>query len=396
MGVDAVLCCHPHGITPLTPMFRPLLAFLLTVTSSFAADHLALIGTYTGAGPADSRGIYAVRLDAATGALSRPELVAELSNPEFLALHPDGLTLYALTRVDTPERKGGGGVAALSLDRASGKLKLLNTEAAKGASLTHLAVDATGRMIVAASYSGGYVVTFPIVAGDEVGEPVGGIAQDGPLGPKHDRQDAPHPHNVTLSPDNRFAFIADLGIDRVFSYELHPGDAIIAANEAGAVTMEPGAGPRHTAFSPDGKFLYVLNELDGTVAVCRYDAAKGVATPFQRVGTSADDYTGRQSGSEIRVHPGGKFVYAANRGHNGIAVFARDEATGALTRVQVVSTGGKTPRNFNLSPDGAWLLCAHQDSGNLTVFRVDATTGKLTATPHTAEVPKGVCVFFVN
>lgn len=363
---------------------------------AFARDHLALIGTYTGSGPADARGIYAVRLDADTGALSAPQLVAELSNPEFLALHPDGVTVYALTRADTPERKDGGAVAALSLDRATGQLKPINVEPAHGGSLTHLAVDATGRLIVAASYGGGYVVAFPIAAEDAVGPAVGGVRQSGPLGPKSDRQDAPHPHNVTISPDNRFAFVADLGIDRVFSYALHPGEGTIAANDAGAVSVHAGAGPRHTAFSPDGKFLYILNELDGSVTVSRYDVARGTADPFQQVPTYVPGYTGRQSGSEIRVHPSGRFVYAANRGHNGIAVFARDEATGALTQVEVTPTGGRIPRNFNLSPDGNWLLCAHQETNNLTVFRVDPSGGRLSPTPHTATVPKGVCVLFVR
>jgi 6-phosphogluconolactonase len=210
-----------------------------------------------------------------------------------------------------------------------------------------------------------------------------------------DRQNAPHPHSVTLSPDNRFAFIADLGVDRVFSYALSPEHGTIALNEAGAVMIEAGAGPRHTKFSPDSKSFYVLDELDGTVTACRYDVVRGVATPFQRISTQPDGYTGRNSCSEIRLHPSGRFVYAANRGPNTITVFARDLATGALTRVEIVSTGGKNPRNFSLSPDGGWLLCGHQDSGQLTVFKVDAATGRLTATPHTAPVAKCVCVLFL-
>jgi len=375
-------------------MIKRLLPILLVLSATCLAqarDHIALLGTYTG----ESRGIYAVRLNAVTGALSAPELVAELPNPEFLALHPNGRVVYALTRMDTTGHKDGGAVAAFALDASTGHLTLLNMQPSDGGSLTHLAVDVTERMLVAASYGDGYVVSFPLEADGRIGAHATWLKETGPLGPVKDRQNAPHPHNVTLSPDNRFAFIADLGVDRVFSYALNTDHGTIAPNEAGAVTIDPGSGPRHTRFSPDGKSFYVLDELDGTVTACRYDATRGIAEPFQRVSTSPDGYTGRNSCSEIRMHPTGRFVYAANRGHNGIAVFARDASTGALARVEIVPTGGKTPRNFNLTPDGAWLLCGHQDSGNLTVFKVDAGTGRLTATPHTAHVAKAVCVLFL-
>jgi len=375
-------------------MNQRLLLSILAVSATclvHARDHVALLGTYTG----ESRGIYAVRLNADTGALSAPELVAELPNPEFLALHPNGKVVYALTRMDTPQNKGGGAVAAFALDAATGHLTLLNTQPADGGSLTHLAVDATGRMLVAASYGGGYVVSFPLEADGRLGAHATWLNETGPLGPVKDRQNAPHPHNVTISPDNRFAFVADLGVDRVFSYALAPEHGTVALNEAGAVTIDPGSGPRHTKFSPDGKNFYVLDELDGTVTACRYDVARGVAEPFQRVATAPDGYRGRNSCSEIRIHPDGRFVYAANRGPNSIAVFTRDLTTGALARVEVVATGGRNPRNFNLTPDGAWLLCGHQDSNNLTVFKVDAGTGKLEATSHTVQVAKAVCVLFL-
>ena len=379
-------------------MLPRLLLSLLVLGSGILAparDQLALLGTYTGNAAPDSRGIYAVKLNSETGALSTPELVAELPNPEFLALHPNGRVVYALTRMDTPGHKDGAAVAAFALEPGSGRLTLLNRQPADGASLTHLAVDATGRMLVAASYGGGYVVSFPLAADGRLGAHATWLNETGPLGPVRDRQNAPHPHSVTLSPDNRFAFIADLGVDRVFSYALDPVHGTVALNEAGGIRIEPGSGPRHTRFSPDGKSFYVLDELDGTITVCRFDDIQGVAEPFQRVSTSADDYHGRNSCSEIRVHPTGRFVYAANRGHNGIAVFARDQVTGILNRVEIMPTGGQNPRNFSLTPDGAWLLCGHQDSGQLTIFKVDATTGRLTATPHTAAVAKAVCVLFL-
>jgi 6-phosphogluconolactonase len=375
-------------------MPRLLLAILASGLSSvaFARDHVVLLGTYT---DTTSRGIYAVRLNGATGALSAPELVAGLSNPEFLALHPDGHKVYALTRAAGADGKPSGAVASFALGE-NGRLTPLNVQSAGHASLTHLAVDATGHMVVAASYGGGYVASFPLDADGRLRPSASLLDQTGPLGPDHARQEKSHPHSVTLSPDDRFAWVADLGVDRVFAYRLDPKSGTVTPHQPAFMTLQAGTGPRHTKFSPDGKFVYVLGELDATITVCRYDEAQGTAEPFQRVSTLPDNYTGRKSGSEIRIRADGRFVYSANRGHNSIAVFARDPATGALTRLEVVPTGGDIPRNFNLSPDGAWLVCAHQDSGNLTVFRVDAATGRLTATPGTAKVAKAVCVLFVD
>lgn len=360
-----------------------------------AREYTALLGTYTGNGAADSRGIYAVRLDAETGALSAPELVAELPNPEFLALHPDGRTLYALTRMDTPERKGVGAVAAFALDAAGPKLTPLNTAPTGRGQLCHLAVDATGRQVLVAGYGDPYVASFPLAADGRVGPVASVLTHTGPLGPKSDRQNTPHAHSVTVSPDNRVAFAADLGLDRVLAYRLDPGAGSLVPHEPAFITMPPGAGPRHTKFSPDGRHFYILSELDGTVTACRYDAMRGAAEPFQTLSTLPAGYAGRHSASEIRVHPSGRFVYAANRIHNSIAVFARETETGALTLVEHAPTGGDQPRNFNLTPDGAWLLCANQATDNLIVFKVDAGTGRLAATGRTARVPKAVCVLFL-
>ena len=357
-----------------------------------AADHVALLGTYTG----ESRGIYAVRLDGATGALSTPELAATLPDPEFLALHPNGRFVYALTRVRTPDGKNAGAVEAFAVDPATESLTALNTQLTGRGSLTHVAVDPSGRMVIAPSYGGGYVASFPIRPDGSLGPCASILTQQGPLGPNHVRQDAPHPHSVTISPDGRFAFVANLGLDRVFSYRLDPKRGTIAPNEPAFATIKAGSGPRHTKFSPDGKYFYVLSELAGTITSCRYDAARGVVEPFQTVSTLPDNFTGKNTSSEIRIAPDGRFVYAANRGPNTLAVFTRDPQSGALTRTEIVPTGGDHPRNFALSPDGAWLLCAHQNSGNLTVFRVNEQTGRLTRTDATAHVAQAVCVLFLR
>jgi 6-phosphogluconolactonase len=377
-----------------TPILRLLISFIVIGLASLAQarEHVALLGTYTNT---DSRGIYVVRLNSDTGALSTPELVAELSNPEFLALHPNGHVVYVLTQVRAPDGKNSGAVASFQVDRDTGKLTPLNTESTGRGSLCHLAVDATGRMVIAASYGGAYVVAFPILENGRVGPHTSLISHAGPLGPNSARQDAPHAHSVTLSPDNRFAFVADLGMDRVLTYRLDHDRATITPHEPAFATIEAGAGPRHSKFSPDGKFFYVLNELNGTVTSCRYDPARGIVEPFESVSTLPEGFAGKNGSSEIRVHPGGRFVYAANRGPDSIAVFARNAESGALTRVEIEPCGGQSPRNFALTPDGAWLLSAQQNSNNLTVFRVDDKTGALSPTPQVASVPRAVCVLFL-
>jgi 6-phosphogluconolactonase len=378
----------PHRLT------LALLALGLAAAAS-AREYTALLGTYTGDAATDSRGIYVVRLDGETGALTTPELAAELPHPEFLALHPDGQKLYALTRVTAGGRVTGG-VAAFGLDRSAGvKLTPLNTESTGRGQLCHIAVDAAGRQVMVAAYGDPYVASFPLGADGRVRAVASVLPHTGPLGPRTDRQEKPHAHSVTVSPDNRFAFAADLGVDRVFAYALDPAAGTLAPHAPAFVAVPPGAGPRHTKFSPDGKHFYILNELNGTITACRYDAAHGVAEPFQNVSTLPAGYAGRASASEIRVHPGGRFVYAANRIHNSIAVLARDPDTGALTLVENAPTGGDQPRNFALTPDGEWLLCAHQATDNLMVFKVDPATGRLAATGRTARVPKAVCVLFL-
>lgn len=357
-----------------------------------ATSHLVYFGTYT---RSTSRGIYAARLDD-SGALTTPSLVAEIANPTFLALYPNGRVLYAIGEDGTVDGKPGGAVIAYALDPASGALRELNRQPSTGISLTHLAVDSTGRALVAVSYNGGYTVSFSLRADGKIDARKTILRHEGPLGPNKSRQEAPHPHSTTISPDNRFAFVADLGLDRVFSYKLNLADASLAPNDPPAIVIKPGSGPRHTKFSNDGRFFYVLNEIDGSVTACAYDAARGVGTPMQQLSTLPEGFQVKDPdrAAEIRVHPNGKFLYCSNRGHDSIAVFAIDPRSGKLSLVEITPCGGKAPRNFALSPDGAWLLCAHQDSNSLAVFRVDGGTGQLTRVGGTVALPMPVCVLF--
>ncbi len=352
-----------------------------------ASSHLIYLGTYTRGG---SKGIYATRLDDDTGALSTPTLVAEAVDPAWVTLSPDRRFLYTLHPSEAQ-------AIGFSVDPESGKLAALPAMPAAAANPpSHLAVDATGRALLAANYRDGFVAILPIHSDGTLGLPTSYPHQGSGKDPK--RQDKPHVHSVTPSPDNRFVIVADLGVDRIFSYAMDSAAAKLTPGQPGLVATEPGAGPRHFKFGADDKFAYAINELNNTIAAYRYEAQNGALTPLQSVSTLPSDFTAANTTAEIRVHPNGKFLYGSNRGHDSIAVFAIDPATGRLSAqpVETVKSSGKNPRNFALSPDGRWLVCAHQDTALLTVFSVDPATGRLTATEHTAPVNSCVCVLFYD
>lgn len=356
-----------------------------------ATGFLIFLGTYTPAGGA-SRGIYAVRLDPATGELSDPVLAAATPNPTFLAWHPDGRTLYALGESGTINGKPGGALAAFRYEPATETLTALATEPTGSVSLAHVGIDATGRTAAVISYHGSQVASFPLGTDGRPGTRASLITHAGPPGPNARRQDKPHPHSVTFSPDNRFVYVCDLGLDRIYHYRLDPTAARLTP--AGETATRPGAGPRHGKFSTDGRFLHVINELDSTITTYAAEPVTGVLQPLQSLSTLPAGFAGENICAEIRLSPDGRFAYGSNRGHDSLAVFARDAARGMLRLIEIVPTGGKHPRNFNLSPDGRWLVCANRDSDNLTVFQVDAATGRLTPRGRPITVPQAVCVLF--
>lgn len=350
-----------------------------------ASSHLIFLGTYT---RTTSRGIYAVRLDDETGMLSTPVLAAAATNPAWITLTPDRKYLYAIH----PSKAQAIGFA---VDGTQGILSPLPAAAAaETAAPSHLAVDASGRTLLAANYADGYVAAMPIRADGTLGTPT--LTPHSGKGPHPTRQDKPHVHSVTPAPDNRHVIVCDLGLDKIFSYALDPAPASLTAASPPFVATPAGAGPRHFKFGADGRHAYAINELDNTVVVYDYDAGRGALTQRQSVTTLPPAFTGSNSTAEIRVHPNGKFVYGSNRGHDSIAIFAVNPGDGRLASVEITATGGKVPRNFALSPNGKWLVCAHQDSGNLTVFRVDPATGHLTSAGNTVDVPMTVCVLFYD
>ena len=362
------------------------------MTAATPTPYGIFFGTYT---RTTAKGIYTAGLDRQTGALSAPVLVAGLTNPSWLTLHPNGRVLYAIEEIKRDGGKTGGAVRAYAITPTTRELTLLNT-AATADSLCHAAVDRSGRILVAVSYGGGQVSSFPVLPDGRIGERQSFVQHTGPLGPNPKRQDKPPAHSVTFSPDNRFVFVCDLGQDRVYGYEVDAAAGTLAPATKPFIQLDSGSGPRHAKFSADGRCFYVIDELDGTITASRYDAATGALAPFQRIPTLPSAYPAAAANTtaEVRIHPNGRFLYGSNRGHDSIAVYAIGPDSGALTLVEIVDCGGKTPRNFELSPDGAWLVCAHQGSDSVCTFVVDAVTGRLTRVPGGISVGQPVCVLF--
>jgi 6-phosphogluconolactonase len=355
-------------------------AALALAAAAQAADYTVFVGTYTRT--PESKGIYSLHFDSATGHLTSPSLAVETSNPSFLATR--GKYLYAVNE------NQNGSVSAFAIDGA--RLTLINSVPARGSTTAHLAFDRTGKWLFVANYGNGTVAVFPIHDDGSLGEASSVVQQTG-SSVNQQRQAGPHAHVVVPSPDNHFLLVADLGADKVF---IHRFDASKGSlTEAGAATLPPGSGPRHLAFTPNGRFVYVASELAATVTAFRWDASGPKLDPLGSLSMLPADYTGTKSAAEIVVHPSGRFVYASNRGHDSIAMF-RIGSDGKLTALGQVPTEGKTPRNFAIDPSGNFLLAANQDSGSIVVFRIDSKTGLLKPTGDRVPVPSPVCIIFVG
>jgi 6-phosphogluconolactonase len=357
-------------------------------------EMLVYIGTYTGE---KSKGIYVSRLNPATGQLTPPELAAEVTSPSFLAVHPSRNFLYSVNEVNTVGGKPGGGVSAFSIDRATGKLTLLNQESSVGAGPAHLTVDKEGRNVLVANYGGGSVAVLPIDRDGKL-KPSSSFVQHTGSSVNPSRQKEPHAHSINVDAGDHFAYVADLGLDKVLVYRYDSAKGTLTPNDPPFAVVKPGGGPRHFALHPTGKYAYVINEITCSVTAFRNDASRGALTEIETVSTLPQGtvMVPQYSGSEVQVHPSGKFLYAANRGHDTIAVFTIDEATGRLTLVQNQMTLGNIPRGFGIDPDGKFLLAGNQKSDSLIVFRIDQRSGKLTPTGQKLDIGAPVSVKFVK
>jgi 6-phosphogluconolactonase len=358
--------------------------------AAFAKEYIVYIGTFTNK---EAKGIYAYRFNESTGEVSNIGLEIETQSPSFLAVHPGNKFLYAVNEIDEFSGQKAGAVSSYAIDRKTGKLTPLNQVSTKSPGPTHLAIDKTGKELVVANYSGGSVASFPVGSDGRLGE-AASFDQHTGKGTDPERQESPHAHCAAISPDNRWAAVADLGLDSVFVYHLNPDTGTISQNSPPLTKVNPAAGPRHFAFHPNGKYAYVINEMQSTVTAFRWDTNKGTLTELQTISTLPQGFQGHSSTAEIQVHPNGRFLYGSNRGHDSIAVFSID-GQGKLAVVEHVPTQGKTPRGFSLDPTGHYLFAANQDSGTVNLFQVDSKTGRLKPTGRTMQVPTPVSVVFV-
>ena len=357
---------------------------------------LVYVGTYTN--KTASKGIYAYLFDPVIGKLTAFGVAAESEDPSFLAVHPSGKYLYAVNEIDHFGGQKSGAVSSFAIDSKSGKLTLLNQASTQGAGPCYISLDKTGKFVLVASYDGGSIAVFPIREDGSLA-PASAFVQHAGSSVDKERQEGPHAHWIGTSPDNRFALAADLGLDKILVYRFNSAKGTLAPDTPPFAKLNPGAGPRHLAFHPNGKFAYVLTEMGSSVAAFAYKAGKGSLSPLQTVSTLSilrKDYSGVKEAAEIAVHPNGRFLYASNRaGIDSISTFSIDPVKGTLKLKDEYPTMGKTPRNFAIDPTGKFLLAANQESNNIVIFRIDSTTGALTPTGEIAEVPAPVCITFV-
>jgi 6-phosphogluconolactonase len=364
-----------------------LLSALMLPGVALGAHYYLYVGGYTGP---DSKGIHAFRYDTTHAALEPLGTLAEMQRPSFLALSPDRRFLYAVSELGN-DAKSEGYVYAFAIDHATGKLTFLNRQSSGGGGACHLVVDKTGKVLLVANYGSGSAASFLLKPDGSIGARVSKIQFEG-SGPNAERQGGPHAHAVVLSPDNRFLFVPDLGADRIRTLSFDPSTGTLT--QKADVVVKPGAGPRHFTFSPNGHFAYLICEMGSLVVAYSYNASSGLLTEIQSASSLPDGFSGVNNSAEIETDPSGKALYASNRGHDSIAVFAIDPATGKLTRQQVESTQARTPRNFTLDPTQKRLLAAGQDSNKIVIFDRDPLTGKLTPAGKTVDSPAPVCLLF--
>ena len=364
------------------------IAFATTLDQTSAAPNRALVcfGSYS---TPDKESVHLFQLNLQDGSLKKLNAVDGLTNPSFLKIHPNGKYLYTVNEVSTFDGKKSGGVTAFALDVNGGKLNKINQQSSGDTGPCHLTVDATGKYVLVAHYGGGSTSVLPIKIDGSVGAVVSQIKHKGSS--VHSRQKAPHAHAVHVGPNNKFAFAPDLGIDKVLVFSFDEKTGAIAETKFDGANLEPGSGPRHFGFHPDGKFAYVINEIKQTVTAFRYNAKRGRLRTLQTLSTVPHPVDGNST-AEVLVHPTGQFLYGSNRGHNSIAMFRINEKNGKLTALGHESTRGSTPRNFGIDPTGQFLLAANQQSDNVAVFRINQDTGKLKFTGNEIKLSKPVCV----
>lgn len=365
-------------------------ALLAMAGSAVAAWSAEGVPVYFGTGGPGAKGIYRATFNPQNGKLTAAELAAEVGSPGFLTLHPAGDKLYAVANFP-----GGPGAIGYKI-AAGGALEVINSAPTGDGGGAHIAVHPSGKFLVTAQYGGGSTALFPLDADGRLGA-AQLIKHQGGSGVRKPVQEKPHAHWAGFSPDGRFALVPDLGLDGIVIYRIDLAKP--ALERHGFAASVPGGGPRHMRFSPDGKFIYLLNELSLSVSTFAWDAAAGTAKRLADVPALSEEVKAKEAmnaAAEIVVHSSGRFVYSSNRGHDTVTVYRADPATSALQVIQVQPVRGAFPRNINLSPDGGWLLAAGADSNTVAVHKVNPATGELTyQTKSVINVPAPICILFV-
>ena len=346
------------------------------------------VGTYTSG---KSEGIYGYHFDN-TGKLTRFGAFKS-NNPSFLAIDRSKRYLYAVNEFGDFLGKPSGGVSAFAIDRASGNLRFLNQQPSLGADPCHLTIDRRKKALLVANYTGGNVSVLSLRSDGTVGPSIDLENHEG-SGIK-EQQKGPHAHCIILDRSERYALAADLGIDKVMMYRFDSATGKLEAGKQPWAQLKAGAGPRHLTIHPNGKWTYVINELDSTMTALQYNDRNGTLTEIETVSTLPSDFSGTSYCADLHVSPSGKFLYGSNRGHNSIVVVEIDSRTGKLKQVQHVSTEGNWPRNFTIDPSGRFLLVANQRSDSVVTFAIDERTGQLTPTGNVEEIPVPVCLKFL-
>ena len=353
----------------------------LSVTIADAGQMVIWIGT----GGKNAKGIYNATYDCDSGTLTEPKLAAEVEGPGWVTLNSDRSRLYAVCTIGEPS------VAAWSVD-SDDNLTFINSQPIGDGGAAHVSLDKEDRILFTAQYGGGSTAAFALNEDGSIGKQTALIKHEG-SGPNEQRQKSPHPHWTGVSPDNRFLFVPDLGNDKIVIYKINHEEQTIETHGFGKTN--PGGGPRHMKFSPDGSKVYLLNELLLSVTVFDYDAEAGSLKSIQTIeNIPLEELEVPSKSSEIRVHPNGKFVYAANRGPDNITVFSVDEMTGKLTFVENEAIRGAWPRNFNLDLDGSFLIAAGRYSNTLSIFKIDQETGGLIFTGRVVNCPSPICIAY--
>jgi 6-phosphogluconolactonase len=378
-------------LAPWIPASILAVAAMAPIHAAAVPKQLVYIATYTEHG---SRGIYVCEFDPLTGRLTRPVLAAETSQPSFLAVSSDRKFLYAVNELSHFNGEPAGAVSGFSIDSVTGNLTLLDQVSSRGPGPAHLVLDQAGHFVLVANYDGGSVAVFRLLPDGTIGDSTAFVRHKGSsVSPQ--RQQGPHAHAVAMSPDNRFAIVADLGLDQLFVYPFDASSGTLGLPRI--VRTQPGVGPRHLVFDSRGKFVYVINELSSTITVYSYMLRDGAMAPLQTISTLPGGFAPLNTAAEVVLHPSGKFLYASNRGDdNSIAVFAVDPKKGTLTPIEYVPAEGKIPRNFAIDPSGQWLLAANQDSNTVITLRIDRDSGRLTRTGQSIEVKSPAMVDFLT